>query len=234
MNEQQNRTVLGLSPLDKFLCWVVPPLVGLVIGWFIPAIAKWAVSLPWVPFKGPLELIASFHSLWVVYVTTCIGLIAGFCLTYAAFKESLVISVSDRNVLLKINGTEETFVKEDVSAAFLDGKQLVLLGTSGQELFRERHESKNELVSDAFKQHGYCRSQADPFKDEYRRWVPDSPGLTPSMNALLKARDKALHKGEKEDIKDLRAELSKLGITVRDEGKRQYWREHKRPKHTLG
>lgn len=33
LNEQQNRTVLGLSPLDKFLCWVVPPLVGLVIGW---------------------------------------------------------------------------------------------------------------------------------------------------------------------------------------------------------
>ncbi|MCY9513090.1 hypothetical protein [Paenibacillus apiarius] len=46
MNEQQNRTVLGLSPLDKFLCWVVPPLVGLVIGWVF---AKKAEQLQFPP-----------------------------------------------------------------------------------------------------------------------------------------------------------------------------------------
>lgn len=227
MNEQHNRTIVGLSSSDKFLLWVGPPIAGLVIGWFIPRIAKWAISLAWVPFKGPLELIASLHGSWVVFLTTCIGLIAGFGLTYIAFKESLVISVSDKDVHLKINEVEETFVKEDISVAFLDGKQLVLLGTLGEQIFREKHESTGDKVAEAFIKHCYPWAQADPFIDQYKRWVPDLPELTPSANALLKARDRALQKGEKENVKDLHREIAKLGITVRDEEKRQYWRQHK-------
>ncbi|WP_231637522.1 CysS/YqeB C-terminal domain-containing protein [Paenibacillus sp. FJAT-27812] len=42
---------------------------------------------------------------------------------------------------------------------------------------------------------------------------------------MLKAREKSLQKGEKDDRKDLKAELSKRGICVRDEDKRQYWRK---------
>ena len=64
------------------------------------------------------------------------------------------------------------------------------------------------------------------FADHYVRWVADSPELTPSLNALFLAREKAMENEEKEDAADLRRELSKLGITVRDEGKRQYWRQH--------
>ncbi|WP_409340705.1 DUF308 domain-containing protein [Paenibacillus sp. MBLB4367] len=228
MNEQRNATVLGLTSTDKLLVGVVPPVVGLVLGWFIPAIAEWAVSLPWVPFKGLFELIVSFQGVWVIFLTTCIGFFAGLALTYYVFRESLVVYLSDEDVRLHISGAEQSFGREEVSVAFLDGKQLVLIGQADQELYREKHESKNDKVAEAFRQHGYYWSQADPFKDAYRRWVPDMPDLTPGANALLKAREKALQKDEKEDVNDLKRELAKLGIAVREEGKRQYWREHKR------
>lgn len=65
MNEIKKQTVLELSSVEKALVYLVPPLLGLVIGWFLPVIAKWAVTLDWSPFHGPLEIIASFHG-WKV------------------------------------------------------------------------------------------------------------------------------------------------------------------------
>ncbi len=50
--------------------------------------------------------------------------------------------------------------------------------------------------------------------------------MTAAMNALFEAREKALREDDKDEADDLRRELSKLGVTVRDEGKRQYWRLH--------
>lgn len=220
-------TDIGFFRLDRILIWGVPPLLGGVIGWFIPAIAKWGTGLTWVPFQGPLELIASFNEPWFVIITAILGLIAGIVLSYISFHESLLVRLSDREITLRINKTEQAFAREDVAVAFLDGKQLVLLGLQGQELSREKSESKSTLVAEACKKHGYSWLDGDPFANEYVRWVADSPELTPSMNALLLVREKALEKGEKKDVADLRRELAKLGITVRNEGKKQYWRMNK-------
>lgn len=44
MNEIKKQTVLELSSVEKALVFLVPPLLGLVIGWFLPVIAKWAVT----------------------------------------------------------------------------------------------------------------------------------------------------------------------------------------------
>ena len=43
------------------------------------------------------------------------------------------------------------------------------------------------------------------FADHYVRWVADSPELTPSLNALFLAREKAMENEEKEDAADLQA-----------------------------
>lgn len=226
MNNQKERTVLGLSTLDKILIRVVPPVLGGVLGWFIPAIAKWATSLAWVPFQGPLEIITSFHGPWVVIVTAFLGLIAGIWLSDVAMKESLFIHLSDKEVRFTIHESEQIFKRDEVSAVFMDGKHLVLLGMKGQELYREKPEVNKVQVAEAFVRHGYSWQEGDPFANEYKRWVPDSPELTASVNALFMAREKAIAKDEKEDTADLRQELSKLGITVRDKEKRQYWRQH--------
>lgn len=50
------------------------------------------------------------------------------------------------------------------------------------------------------------------------------PGLPDGADALLKARAAALTKGDKDDATELRAELARLGVVVRDEKKRQFFR----------
>ncbi len=46
------------------------------------------------------------------------------------------------------------------------------------------------------------------------------------MNAVLRARAKAFDQGDKgkADLRELRAEIGKLGYVVRDENRNQYWR----------
>ncbi|CAM3641511.1 MULTISPECIES: YqeB family protein [Paenibacillus] len=226
MDKRTVWTELGLSTVDKMLIWAIPPVLGGVLGWFLPVIAEWASSLPWVPFQGPLELVASLHGPWVALITALLGLLAGMWLSHAAIRESLHVRLSDRELQLSVNGAEAVYTREDIFAAFLDGKELVLVGQQGQELYRQKIEGKARLFTEEFLRHGYPWREGDPYADEYRRWVANSPELTAAMNALFEAREKALREDDKDDADDLRRELSKLGVTVRDEGKRQYWRLH--------
>ncbi|MFJ7078113.1 hypothetical protein [Streptomyces sp. NPDC098781] len=51
------------------------------------------------------------------------------------------------------------------------------------------------------------------------------PGLPEGADALMRARAAARERdGGADDSRELRGELLKLGVVVRDEGKRQYWR----------
>jgi hypothetical protein len=51
-------TVVALPPVERALVWVGFPLIGGGAGWLLQWLAGWATALPWVPFKGPLELVA--------------------------------------------------------------------------------------------------------------------------------------------------------------------------------
>lgn len=120
----------------------------------------------------------------------------------------------------------QTIHSDDIALVFMDHKRLVLLGTAGYELVREEIDEKPVNVEKAFRQHHYeWAADGDPFKDQYRRWIPDAPDLSQGAHALLKARHKALQDEEKDDIEEFRLELAQLGIVVRDEGTRQYWRK---------
>ena len=54
--------------------------------------------------------------------------------------------------------------------------------------------------------------------------MPDTPDLPAAVNALLRARERALEDGDHADAADLRREITKLGHVVRTEHHRQYWR----------
>ncbi|WP_420911227.1 CysS/YqeB C-terminal domain-containing protein [Streptomyces nigrescens] len=51
------------------------------------------------------------------------------------------------------------------------------------------------------------------------------PGLPQGANALLKARAQLLDKRSSSgDLRELREKLARMGVVVRDEKRRQYWR----------
>lgn len=226
-SQQSNKhmTVTGLAPVERVLVMLTPPVLGMILGYFLPSIADWVAGLPWFPLQGPLQLVASFDEKWVAIVTTFLGLIAGVWLSAVAIKESLVIAVSDDEVTMKINDGTQRYSKSEIASVFIDGKELVLLGNTGQELAREAYESTPATIADAFVKHRYPWSvEGDPYEAEYRLWVDQTPDLSPALNALLKGREQALQEKDVESAKEMQREACKFGIMVKDRGKFQYWR----------
>ncbi|MFC8150661.1 hypothetical protein ACFUP3_13330 [Bacillus paralicheniformis] len=221
MNQE---TIVGLSKIEKILYWIIPPVLGAVLGWFFPVIANWVLTIPIVPFKGPLEFITSLNSFWVSIIAAVIGIVAGLFFSQYIFTEILQVFISDQNVKLLFKEKEEVIEKKDISAVYLENKDLVVLGHKGTELYREQLESKRALAESTFKHHGYKWADEDPFKNEYQRWVADHPDFPSHINTLLLARERALLDNKHEEAKILRKDLAKLGVVIQDEDKRQYVR----------
>jgi len=198
--------------------------LGLTVGWFLPAFVRWALDLPWIPFKGPLRLLDSVPDPWLQYGAAGLGLLIGGSIGVMAIVESLAVTITDQQVDLRINGSTRTFTRAQIGSAFLDGKRLVLLDPATRELAREKPESSPAQLAAGFRTHGYPWLDADPHLRSYRLWVPDMPGLPDGANALLNARARALTKKRADDVTELHRELARLGVAIRDEDTRQYWR----------
>ncbi|MFM1655160.1 DUF308 domain-containing protein [Brevibacillus sp. B_LB10_24] len=226
ISPNNKKTVVGFSATTGIILYGGFGAAGLVLGYFLPQLAAWAVKLPWVPFEGPLKLVNSFSGIWANLIIALLGFIAGLVVASIAVKETLVVTITDEAVQLDKDGHKQTIGRKEIDTVFLDGKQLVILGKSGYELAREKMDESPKTVVDGFKKHGYSwSSEGDPFRYEYRRWVPDTPELSTTANAFMRAREMALQKKDVKDIKELRNELIKLGYIVREEETRQYWRK---------
>ncbi|KIL74027.1 MULTISPECIES: YqeB family protein [Bacilli] len=220
----KDETVLGLSTGEKVILIIMPPVLGALLGWFIPTIAGWAIKIPFIPFEGVLEWIAALESQWVSVIAAFIGVLAGVFFIFYAFSESLKITITDKEVKLNFKEKVNNIHKKEISAIYMEGKDLVFLSTGGNELFRGQPVSKKELVSETFKQHRYPWKDKDPYENQYQRWVADHPAFPPHVNALLSARERALKNDETEEAKVLQKDVADHGVVIRDQDKRQYVR----------
>ncbi|MFC6881321.1 hypothetical protein ACFQHO_10765 [Actinomadura yumaensis] len=201
--------------------YLVFAVLGAGVGWLVGLLADWLVTLSWTPMQKPTELVASLPDV----VLPVAGFLAGLVLGAIAQHEQLAISLSNETVVLVREGRRQELSREAVATVLRDGKQLVVLGHDGGELARHEYDLNTDRVADAFVRHGYAWADADPYKDDFRRWVPDLPGLPDGANALLKARQEALEKdGSGDDVRELRDELARLGVVVKDEKRRQHVR----------
>ena len=94
-------SVLRFSQPVRLLLLIGAPMLGAVIGGFLPRLARWAGELPWVPFQDPLNALASLTGWWVPVAGALLGVTAGIWLAYVAFKESLAVTVDNQNVRLR-------------------------------------------------------------------------------------------------------------------------------------
>lgn len=224
-------TVVGRARWERALIWGGFPVAGAVLGGLVWLVAGWVVALRWVPMRGPFELVDSLPDLPAALGCMGLGAVAGLVLAFVAEREYVTVAVGDDRVVCVRDGAERSVPRASVGAVFVDEGRLVLLDRRGRELLvysaREGADLPGtERLARAFKAHGYPWSPGgDPHRDEYRRWVPDIPGLPSGANALLRARAKALDSGDGEEAAQLREELGRLGVVVREDGKkRQFWR----------
>jgi hypothetical protein len=210
--------------------WVPPalfvgfPVLGAGACLLIMALADWYVSLGWRLLRGPAAVVSSIAEPWGTIGAIVVGVVAGLVIAALAVHESLTVAVDDHRVELSQSGGTIWFDRPQVAAAYVDNKQLVLVGPDTKELTRSKSDLDRVKLRDAFITHGYPWQDEDPYRVEFRRWVEGTPNLPPAANSLLRARATALAKGDTKDATDLRTELADLGVVVRDERKRQFWR----------
>lgn len=216
---------LGFSRADRVFVTIGFPLAGLAVGWVLPVLARWLLRLPWVPFAGPLRLVATLDGGFGRFVVLGAGLLLGVAVAFLAVHEALQVTVADKELRLRLGDLTRTVPRGDVSAVFVDGRQLVVLDRESRQVVRDRLERAGEpRVAEAFRAHGYPWQDRDPYAALFRRWVPDLPDVPAAVNAVLAARAVALANKSATDATELRDEVQKLGYTVRDDGTTQHWR----------
>jgi hypothetical protein len=227
--DERTETTVADPGWTNGLWWVVLTLLGAVAGWLVRLLTGWVAGLPWVPLPGPLELLARLPEPAATLGAVGLGAAAGLYFAYQGQRESLTVTLSPARVAMTRDGATTELTRGSVDAVFIDRKQLVLLGAAGQELHRVPSDLDAGRLRAAFETHGYSWRPADPYQEHYRRWVPGTPDLPAAVNALLAARERALGRRDSDDAAELRTELARLGIVVREEQQRQFWRRHATP-----
>ena len=204
--------------------WTVFPLAGVLVAWILTLVPSWIDGLSWVPFQGPIDLLDQLTGRVGTSVLLVIGAVLGGVVALTAYDEVIRVDVGTDAVTITHGDDVTTATRSSVGGVFADGKDLVLIDPSGGEMARKTNDLAADKLKQAFLSKGYPWHDVDPFAGQYVRWVDGVPGLPDGADAYLQARQRAIEKGDKDDARDLRTELGGLGVVVRDEKKKQYWR----------
>ncbi|MEU5942390.1 hypothetical protein ABZ807_25140 [Micromonospora sp. NPDC047548] len=216
---------------ELVVMWAGFPLLGAGLGAALTVVAGWLADLPWVPFQHWFVLLAGLPEQQAFAGGMAVPALAGLLVAYVGTRERLTVTVDRIGVRLHRDGHGRDLARASVATVFVDGKALVLLDPDGAELAREKSDLGAERLRAAFTGQGWPWTEADPHRDAYRRWVDGLPGLPAGGDALLRARQRAVDANRRDDAGDLRRELARLGVVVRDEDGRQYWRLARLPLH---
>ncbi|MFW5416205.1 hypothetical protein J0910_06225 [Nocardiopsis sp. CNT-189] len=213
---------------------VLLPVLGVGVGLLVRWAAAWIASLPFAPFQGVFELLEALPEPGSTIAAGAVGGVGGLVLAFLDHHHALGLAVSADRAVLRRTGTTEEVDRSEVHGVFLEPKakdggfldegRLVLLGPRTEELVRVPCDLNAGEVRRAFTGHGWPWLESDPYRSGFKRWVDGLPELSAKANALLKARAEALEADGESDAEELRRELLSVGVVVRDEKKRQYWR----------
>ncbi|MFC5924675.1 hypothetical protein [Micromonospora vulcania] len=212
------------GPVDLVVLWGGFPLLGAGAGWLVATATSWLAGLPWVPFSNLIEWLDGLPEPQATAGTIAVGVLAGLVVAGIGTAERLVVTVDATQVRLRREGKDQNVDRIPTRVVFVDHGHLVLLDSDGAELAREKSDLPAAELAAAFRTHGWPWADEDPHRSAYRLWVPDLPGLPAGADALLRVRERAIRRNRGEDARELRRELGRIGVVLRDEGKRQYWR----------
>ncbi|MEU8331481.1 hypothetical protein [Micromonospora sp. NPDC048839] len=224
MSGDRPRTVVSGGASELAVLWGAFPLLGGGAGWLLAATTGWLTRLPWVPFGDLVEWLDRLPEPQATLGAVGVGVLAGLVVAGIGTAERLIVTVDAAQVRLRRSDQDRAVARVDTRVAFLADKHLVLLDGDGAELVRESTDLPAARLAEAFRTHGWSWADDDPHRSAYRLWVPDLPGLPAGADALLRARERAIERDRRDDARELRRELGLLGVVLRDEGKRQYWR----------
>lgn len=222
-NSKERTTVRRSTGLHVFL-WTALPGGGALLGLVLAHVPGWIAALPWFPNQEKISELAAVIGLKATVALVAAGALLGALVALTAYDGIVTVTVDEESVTVKRGDDESTFLRGAVSGAFVDAEDLVLLGLNGEELTRVRTGLKPHRLRAGFDAHGYDWHERDPYGEEFTRWIDGTSHLSQDAHAILRARQNAIESGDTGDLRELRRELSRHGVFVREEGTRQYWR----------
>lgn len=218
-------TTLSRPAWTQALLYVAAALSLAGVAWLLDPLANWLVDVDGAPMRGPARLLVFVPEPWLTIGLVALGALAGTALIFFDSLEQVSVTVSGERVILKRTGHVQEIAREQVGHVYRERGRLVLLGPKGEEIAREKCDFNARRLAAAFTDHGHSWVAGDPYEDEFRIWVPQTPELPELANALLAARADAMRSSSSGDtVKELRRELARIGIVIRDKGEQQYWR----------
>ncbi len=217
-------TVVGGGAGELLVLWGGIPVLGGAAGGLLAFGAGWVAGLPWAPLQGLFRLVDGLNEGYALSGGVGVGVLAGLVIGAIGTAERVRVTVESSRVRLRRGSAEREIGRPETRVVFVDRQDLVLLDADDGELARQRSDLPAGQLAAAFRAHGWPWVEEDPHRATYRRWVPDLPGLPTGADALLRARQEALERGRGDEARELREELARYGVVVRDDDKRQYWR----------
>lgn len=229
-NSNYNKTVIGISRIEKYF-WIIGfSIIGAALGYFLSSILAWINSVERFSNQKRISLITKIADYlnstlgeWSTLLFLMIGLIIGIYLAKMLLRESPTVSVSKYNIEIANDLKSLTFIRDEIQDIYYD-EEFVIVGASGHELLRESYDIKKETLGNALRNYEYPFRSNDPYETYFKLWSSNTQELSTPVNALMKARAVVKKSKDKDERIDIDEELSKLGVIVKDEDKKQYWR----------
>lgn len=197
-------------------------LGGAIIGWALPFVAEWMVSLPWAPWQGPAKLVTAWQTGWTGYLLIAIGILAGGVFGLYALSDLVSVTIDRQSLTIGKQSARLVLPREDISGIFFDEKDLVLTGKGGAEVHRTRAETERRQLGEALLAYGWPYLDHDPFATRVTPWVPHAARLPADVNSMLEARSRALSQKKQDEAQGLARELGAAGYVVRDRNGQQH------------
>lgn len=227
MNRTNEATTVRYSNGWRVFEWTVFPGGGAVLGFILAHVPGWIAALPWFPNQEKIAELAEVIGPKATVALVVVGVLAGGFVSLLAHDDIVSVMIDEESVTIKGSDYEASFRGTAVSGAFVDSKDLVVLGSHGEELARQKTDLKPKELKAGFSAHGYDWHERDPYGEEFTRWIDGASSLSQDAHAILRTRQAAVESDDAKDLRDLRVQLSGHGVFVREEGKRQYWRTAK-------
>ncbi|MFD2026742.1 hypothetical protein [Promicromonospora aerolata] len=191
--------------------------LGIVLGWFAPALARGLVGLieatP-LPSPGVVRLLGTLPPEWSLGILGGLGLVGGTFIAFMTVGEAPALTVLDDHLEYRQEEREAWIERSDVGAAFRDKNDLVLLRPDGGLRARLDIDTLPQAkIQGALDRHHWPWRDADPYEQEFERWVDGRPGFTADEHVALRRRlekrkDAAARRTADED-------LAALGLVAR-------------------
>jgi hypothetical protein len=146
---------IGSRPGTTAAVVLSAPVVGAALGLLLPTLTGWALSLPWMPLRGPLNLLDQLAAITPWWVAVLVGVVGGTLVGLSLLDGFTTVTVTDRELVVVTGSERRRWARAQVHEAVLEGRHLSLRDERDVDLVRQSVDGNVPALTDALRRHGW-------------------------------------------------------------------------------